>query len=207
MEGGVLNPEHVKIPPEDQNATPTAGQSAKLTSTPIATLEMLESAKPTDAASAALEGPESAKPTSEPTPTVLVASEVSSDDFASTVAALVGMEVPKDSEVPDEEMVDYETTSERVEVNVVYLSIDYYIVEDDSAVRKFNFAVESAIFQKPLDSVNHLKPLHIKGHVNGIPVHSMLVDSGAIVNLMPYPLYKKIGGIDDELIKTNVGIN
>jgi hypothetical protein len=35
----------------------------------------------------------------------------------------------------------------------------------------------------------------------------MLVDSGAIVNLMPYLLYKKLGGIDDELIKTNVGIN
>jgi hypothetical protein len=36
-----------------------------------------------------------------------MASEVSSDDFASTVAATVGMEVPK---VLDEEMVDYEAT-------------------------------------------------------------------------------------------------
>jgi len=35
----------------------------------------------------------------------------------------------------------------------------------------------------------------------------MLVDSGAIVNLMPYSLYKKVGGIDDELIKTNMTIN
>ena len=32
----------------------------------------------------------------------------------------------------------------------------------------------------------------------------MLVDSGAIVNLMPYPLYKKLGGTDEELIKTNM---
>jgi hypothetical protein len=31
----------------------------------------------------------------------------------------------------------------------------------------------------------------------------MLVDSVAIVNLMPYPLYKKLGGTDEELIKTN----
>jgi hypothetical protein len=116
------------------------------------------------------------------------------------------MEVLKDSEVPDEEIVDYEATLERAEVNVVYLSTDYYIVEDDSVAAKFNFATESAVFQKPLDSVNHLKPLHIKGQVNGIPVHSMLVDSGAIVNLMPYPLYKKLGGTDDELIKTNMTI-
>ena len=32
----------------------------------------------------------------------------------------------------------------------------------------------------------------------------MLVDSGAIVNLMPYSLYKKLGGTDEELIKTNM---
>ena len=35
----------------------------------------------------------------------------------------------------------------------------------------------------------------------------MLVDSGAIVNLMPYPLYKKLGGTDEELIKTNMTIS
>ena len=61
--------------------------------------------------------------------------------------------------------------------------------------------------QKPDDSINHLKPLHVKGHINGTPVHNMLVDSGAIVNLMPYPLYKKLGGTDEELIKTNMTIS
>jgi hypothetical protein len=34
----------------------------------------------------------------------------------------------------------------------------------------------------------------------------MLVDSGAIMNLMPYSLYKKLGGID-ELIRTNMTIS
>ena len=33
------------------------------------------------------------------------------------------------------------------------------------------------------------------------------MDSGAIVNLMPYPLYKKLGGTDEELIKTNMMIS
>jgi hypothetical protein len=32
----------------------------------------------------------------------------------------------------------------------------------------------------------------------------MLVDGGAIVNLMPFSLYKKLGGQDDNLIKTNM---
>jgi hypothetical protein len=34
----------------------------------------------------------------------------------------------------------------------------------------------------------------------------MLVDSGEIVNVMPYPLYKKLGGTDGELVKTNMTI-
>ncbi|CAD6226137.1 unnamed protein product [Miscanthus lutarioriparius] len=71
----------------------------------------------------------------------------------------VGMEVP---EVPDEEMVDYEAILERVDVNVVYMSVNYYILGDDSATAEFNFMTESAIFQKPDDFVNHLKPPHVK---------------------------------------------
>ena len=35
----------------------------------------------------------------------------------------------------------------------------------------------------------------------------MLVDGGAIVNLMPYSLYKKLGGTDEELIKMNMTFN
>jgi hypothetical protein len=50
--------------------------------------------------------------------------------------------------------------------------------------------------------MNHLKPLHVKGHINGKPVNNMLVDSETMVNLMPYSLYKKLGEIDEELIKT-----
>ena len=59
-----------------------------------------------------------------------------------------------------------------------------------------------AIFQKPADHVNHLKPLHVKGFINGKLVNNMLVDNGATINLMPYSLYKKLGGSDEELIKT-----
>ena len=35
----------------------------------------------------------------------------------------------------------------------------------------------------------------------------MLVDGGTIVNLMPYSLYKRLGGKDEELIKTNMTVN
>ena len=64
------------------------------------------------------------------------------------------------------------------------------------------FAPQNAIFQKPANHVNHLKPLHVKGYINGKLVNNMLVDNGAMVNLMTYSLYKKLGGYDEELIKT-----
>ena len=35
----------------------------------------------------------------------------------------------------------------------------------------------------------------------------MLVDSGAIMNLIPYSLYQKLGGTDEELIKTNMMVS
>jgi hypothetical protein len=35
----------------------------------------------------------------------------------------------------------------------------------------------------------------------------MLIDGGAVVNLMPYSVLKKLGREDDELLKTNLTIN
>jgi hypothetical protein len=47
----------------------------------------------------------------------------------------------------------------------------------------------------------------MKGHINGKPISRMLVDGGAIVNLMSYSLSKKLGGSNEELIKTNMTIS
>ena len=95
MEAKIFN---FETPLKSPKVAVAAAQSAQPTS---------ESAKPIATAPAALENLESAKLTSklaEPTPTIPSASEVASDDFASSVAALVGMKVPK---VPNDEMVDY----------------------------------------------------------------------------------------------------
>jgi hypothetical protein len=89
---------------------------------------------------------------------------------------------------------------------VVVLSADYYIIEDGSAAAVFNFPIQDATFKKPKYPINHLKPLHMKGHINGTLVHDMLVDNGAIVNVMPYLIYKKLGGTDEELVRTNMTI-
>jgi hypothetical protein len=47
----------------------------------------------------------------------------------------------------------------------------------------------------------------MKGHIDGKPISRMMVDGRAIVNLMSYSLFKKLGGSDDELIKTNMTIS
>ena len=63
------------------------------------------------------------------------------------------------------------------------------------------------MFQKSSEKDNHLNSLYMRGHINGKPVTRMLVDGGAIVNLMPYSLYKKLGGQDEDLIKTNMTVS
>jgi hypothetical protein len=49
--------------------------------------------------------------------------------------------------------------------------------------------------------------LYIQGHLDGTPFSWMLVDGGAIINLMLYSFFKKMGKPDEELIKTNMMIN
>jgi hypothetical protein len=70
-----------------------------------------------------------------------------------------------------------------------------------------SFGLRDAIFQKLKNSENHLKPLYIRGHLGGTPISRMLNDGGAIINLMSYSFFKKMGKSDGELIKTNITIN
>ena len=85
-------------------------------------------------------------------------------------------------------------------------SDDYSVIPEEETSH-LDFGSREAIFQKPKDSNNHLKALYMRGHINGKPVSRMLVDGGVIVNLMPYSLYKKLGGTDGELIETNMTVS
>jgi hypothetical protein len=112
---------------------------------------------------------------------------------------------PMEEDVLGEDLVDYEASTERpgTDVNVITFSADCTIVNDDKPiVAQFNFGPKESAFTKPKESVNHLKPLFVRGHIDGIPIAKMLVDGGAAVNLMPYSLYRKLGKQDDELVNT-----
>jgi hypothetical protein len=93
-----------------------------------------------------------------------------------------------------------------LEINVVHLFVDGSVpTEEDLA--HHDFGPKDVVFQKPKDTDNHLKALYMKGHINGKPISRMLVDGGAIVNLMSYSLFKKLGGSDEELINANMTVN
>jgi hypothetical protein len=95
----------------------------------------------------------------------------------------------------DEELVDYSSSPERMnlEINVVHLFFDGLVLTEEDLAH-LDFGPKNAIFQKPKDTDNHLKALYMKGHINGKHISRMLVDGGAIVNLMSYSLFKKLGG-------------
>jgi hypothetical protein len=109
-----------------------------------------------------------------------------------------------------EDLVDYEASPERpgTDVNIITFSADCTIIGDDEpVVAQFDFGPKKAAFTKPKESVNHLKPLFVRGHIDEISIAKMLVDGGATVNLMPYSLYRKLGKQDDELVKTNMTLS
>lgn len=68
----------------------------------------------------------------------------------------------------------------------------YYYVMNNGCVEEQN-----AFSERPSEAMkSHLKPLFITGKVKNIPLNKILVDCGAIVNLMPHRMLGKIGKYD-----------
>jgi hypothetical protein len=62
---------------------------------------------------------------------------------------------------------------------------------------------QQAVFDKPIKN-RHLRPLYLKGYVNGKPLTKMFVDGGAAINIMPYTTFRKLGMTNEELLKTDM---
>jgi hypothetical protein len=52
-----------------------------------------------------------------------------------------------------------------------------------------------------------MKPLFIRGHLDGTPVRHMLVDRGASVNILPLSLFKNLSHIEGDLQHTNLSLS
>jgi hypothetical protein len=93
-----------------------------------------------------------------------------------------------------------------MDINMVFmLPAEFRGTEEEAA--QMCLGPKEAVFEKPEESSQHLKPLYIRGHIDGKPISRMLVYGGAVVNLMSYSIFKKLGREDDELMKTNLMLN
>jgi hypothetical protein len=65
----------------------------------------------------------------------------------------------------------------------------------------------AAVFKKPENSGVHMKPLFIRGHLDGMLIGHMLVDGGASINILPLSLFKKLNHVEGDLKRTNLSLS
>jgi hypothetical protein len=63
------------------------------------------------------------------------------------------------------------------------------------------------MFKKPKNPDAHMKPLFIRGHLDGTLIRHMLVDGGASVNILSLSLFKKLGHVKGDLKHTNLSLS
>jgi hypothetical protein len=74
-------------------------------------------------------------------------------------------------------------------------------------VAEFTLGARLATFEKPEKLGQHMKPLFVKGYIDGRLVRRMVVDGGAGVNVMPMATFEKMGFNESELMKTNTSLS
>jgi hypothetical protein len=94
--------------------------------------------------------------------------------------------------------------------NMVFvLPLEFYAPDcKELLVAQLDFEPRLVIFEKPREkNYKHLKALYLKGYINGHPISKMLVDTGALVNIMPYSVLRRLGHSAEDLIKTNITLS
>jgi hypothetical protein len=93
-----------------------------------------------------------------------------------------------------------------MDINMVFtLPAEFRGIKEE--VTQICLGPKEAVFKKPKESSQHIKPLYIRGHIDGRPISMMLIDGCAAVNLMSYSVFKKLGWEDNELVKTTLTLN
>jgi hypothetical protein len=93
-----------------------------------------------------------------------------------------------------------------MDINMVFtLPAEFRGMEEE--VTQMCLGPNEVMFEKFKESIKHLMPLYIRGHIDGKPVSRMLINGGAAINLMSYSIFNKLGREDDDLVKTNLTLN
>jgi hypothetical protein len=90
-----------------------------------------------------------------------------------------------------------------VEINMVFqLPQEFRLPKPEMAW--LVLGAERAVLEKPNVLGQHMKPLCIRGHLDGVSVNHMLVDGGACVNIMSSSMFEKLGHKEEEYMKRNM---
>jgi hypothetical protein len=93
-----------------------------------------------------------------------------------------------------------------MDVNMVFtIPAEFHAPADNIA--ELTLGAGRAVFKKPENPRARMKPLFIRGHLDGMPIGHMLVDGGASVNILPLTLLKKLGHIKSDLKRTNLSLS
>jgi hypothetical protein len=99
------------------------------------------------------------------------------------------------------------TNIEALNINMVFVILAEFRAPEASDVAELLVGTERAGFEKPTKPGEHMKPLYVKGHIDGTPMGRMMIDGGASVNIMPLMLFEKLGCHEDDLKKTNMSLS
>ena len=67
---------------------------------------------------------------------------------------------------------------------------------------------DKMVFIRPNPTLaNHLKPIYVTAHLEGVPFRRVLIDGGAAVNVLPYKQMKKMCRGEEDLIPTDLTVS
>jgi hypothetical protein len=96
--------------------------------------------------------------------------------------------------------------SKTMEVNMVFtIPTEFHALKH--CIAELSLGVEKALFEKPEKNGEHMKPLFIRGHLDGAPMGRIVVDGGISINIMPLTIFKRLGHVENDLKQTNLGIS
>jgi hypothetical protein len=93
-----------------------------------------------------------------------------------------------------------------MDINMVFtLPAEFRGAEEE--VAQMCLGPKEVMFEKPEESSQHIKPLYVRGYIDGTLISRMLIDDDTVITLMSHAVFKKLGREDDELVKTNLMLN
>jgi hypothetical protein len=93
-----------------------------------------------------------------------------------------------------------------MEVNMLFVIPEEFRAPK-SDVAELALGAERVVFEKPAKPGEHMKPLYVKGHLDGVPMRRMMIDGGDSINIMPVSLFKELGHTEGDLKWTNMSLS